>query len=180
MKLLGSILIGSLLVLGCNKPAPQVVSVGPQTPTTQLETQGSVKMTNPTDNPIVIPPTKTSVQPVVKPTKAQTLVKKHSTKQSKTSKSSVKKLTNVSKADKEQAAYLVAFVNKVKYVCYRKVVDQKIANDVRDGYRDLGNFLDYVHKTSDGDIINSCIQGGFVHESDVKEFKGHLPKVARK
>lgn len=165
MKIL-SVLALSICLLACSKtevtpvavtqPAPSLVVPSPtvQQPTTKLEELGAVKMKAP-DSPKV---TQTTVKPSVVKTSTTSTKTTHR-------KTDAKNL--------EKAAYIVAFINKIEYVCIKNVVDQKIAADQSNGeISDRGNVITYFHSVPQKQLAYLCIQNGLVKESDVKEFKG--------
>ncbi len=168
MKLLGSLLLGSLLVVGCGKTTvpPQVAtpvqvqavqSQSPtvEGPTTRLEQIGAVSIKQSVEQPKVVV-TPTASKPASKPSaKSKVSV---STKQ----KSGKAKTPKV---DKEKAAYFVAMVNKAVYLCYTRLYDligpppagaiPKIAAN---------------HKG----FADQCAANGIIKQSDFAEFKGKV------
>jgi hypothetical protein len=130
-------------------PVPSIAG-----PTTQLETIGAVKMA---------PQPKEEVKASPKATRVG--VKVHVVKRSTTS----------LRSQQERAAYRVAFLNKIEYVCIKAIVDVKIARDQDNGsISDKGSVVTYFNAVPKEELAQHCIQNELVIADDVKEFEGKV------
>ena len=168
-KTLSALVVSAFLLAACGKSQPVVVApVAPVVaqapavttvaqPTTELEKMRAVK----------IAPQPTMTLPVEKKV-TRVGVKATAAKKPTTARPNPRVVV-------EKKAYLKAFFNKIEYVCIRKVVDEKIAEDIDLGrIRDLGNIVDAFHKVDNMTFTQFCVQNGFVKLSDVKEFNGKV------